>query len=62
MKVMSGLDVFKKRVPQDGRARVQVHGKDLDIRVSTVPTIHGENLVLRLMTSQKDRPTSPPSA
>ncbi len=56
VKVMSGLDVFAKRVPQDGRARVNVRGHDIDVRVSTVPSIHGENLVLRMMTSQKQLP------
>ncbi|MCB0914246.1 MAG: Flp pilus assembly complex ATPase component TadA [Actinobacteria bacterium] len=56
VKVISGLDVFTKRTPQDGRARVRIRDHDLDVRVSTVPTIHGENLVLRLMTSQKQLP------
>lgn len=56
VKVLSGLDVFKKRLPQDGRARVTVAEHELDIRVSTVPSIHGENLVLRMMTSQKELP------
>lgn len=56
VKVISGLDVFQKRIPQDGRARVEVKGHELDLRVSTVPTIHGENIVMRLMTSQKELP------
>jgi type IV pilus assembly protein PilB len=56
VKVISNLDVFQKRIPQDGRARVKVKGHDLDLRVSTVPTIHGESIVMRLMTSQKELP------
>lgn len=56
VKVISGLDVFQKRIPQDGRARVEVKEHELDLRVSTVPTIHGENIVMRLMTSQRELP------
>ena len=49
IKVMSGLDIAEKRVPQDGRIRIKVAGKDIDIRLSTVPTSHGERLVMRLL-------------
>ncbi len=56
VKVLSGLDVFQKRIPQDGRARVKIKEHNLDIRVSTVPSIHGENVVMRMMTSQKELP------
>ncbi|AFG37889.1 GspE/PulE family protein [Spirochaeta africana] len=49
IKVMAGLNLMERRLPQDGRCRVSIQGNDLDIRVSTLPTIHGESLVLRLL-------------
>jgi general secretion pathway protein E len=49
VKVMSGLDIAEKRIPQDGRIKIKVAGKDIDIRLSTVPTSHGERLVMRLL-------------
>ncbi len=49
VKVMSGLDIAEKRLPQDGRIRVRIAGRDIDIRVSTIPTAHGERIVLRLL-------------
>ncbi|MEE2755817.1 MAG: type II secretion system ATPase GspE [Myxococcota bacterium] len=49
LKVMSGLDIAEKRIPQDGRIKIKVAGKDIDIRLSTVPTSHGERLVMRLL-------------
>ena len=49
IKVMSNLNVAEKRVPQDGRIRVKIGNKDLDIRVSVVPTVFGERVVLRLL-------------
>ncbi|EDP74518.1 type II secretion system ATPase GspE [Hydrogenivirga sp. 128-5-R1-1] len=49
IKVMSNLNVAEKRVPQDGRIRVKIGSKDLDIRVSVVPTVFGERVVLRLL-------------
>ena len=49
MKVMSGLDITERRVPQDGRFHVQVRDKDVDLRVSTLPTVYGEKIVLRLL-------------
>jgi general secretion pathway protein E len=49
VKVMSGLNIAEKRLPQDGRIRVRVAGRDIDIRVSTIPTAHGERIVLRLL-------------
>ncbi len=48
VKVMAQLDIAEKRLPQDGRIRVKVAGRDVDIRVSTVPVAHGERIVLRL--------------
>ena len=49
IKVMAALDISERRLPQDGRFRLHVGGRDLDVRVSTFPTIHGENVVLRLL-------------
>ncbi len=48
VKIMAALDIAERRLPQDGRIRMSVMGRDLDLRVSTFPTIHGENVVLRL--------------
>ncbi len=49
IKVMANLNVAEKRIPQDGRIRVKIGNKDLDIRVSVVPTVFGERVVLRLL-------------
>jgi general secretion pathway protein E len=49
IKVMAGLDIAEKRIPQDGRIKIKVAGKDIDIRLSTVPTNYGERLVMRLL-------------
>ena len=49
IKVLAKLDIAENRKPQDGRIRLIVENKDLDIRVSTFPTIHGENVVMRLL-------------
>jgi len=49
LKLMSGLDISEKRVPQDGRFRVDVKNRNLDIRLSTMPTQHGESVVMRLL-------------
>jgi general secretion pathway protein E len=49
IKVMAGLDIAEKRIPQDGRIKIKVAGRDIDIRLSTVPTSHGERIVMRLL-------------
>ncbi len=49
IKVMSGLNIAEKRLPQDGRIRVRIAGRDIDIRVSTIPCAYGERSVLRLL-------------
>ncbi len=49
VKVMSGLNIAEKRLPQDGRIRLRIAGRDIDIRVSTIPTAFGERIVLRLL-------------
>lgn len=48
IKVMANLNIAEKRLPQDGRIPIKMAGKDIDIRLSTVPTAHGERLVMRL--------------
>ncbi len=48
-KIMSSLDIAERRLPQDGRMRVRVGGKDYDLRVSILPTVHGEKIVLRVL-------------
>ncbi len=49
VKVMSGLDITERRVPQDGRFNVKVRDKDIDLRISTLPTVYGEKIVARLL-------------
>ncbi|WP_371193516.1 GspE/PulE family protein [Glaciecola sp. SC05] len=49
LKLMSGLDISEKRLPQDGRTQVQVKNKNIDVRVSTMPIQYGESVVLRLL-------------
>ena len=49
IKVMSRLDIAQKGLPQDGRSMVLIAGKKIDIRVSTIPTVHGEKIVMRLL-------------
>ena len=49
LKIMSSLDIAERRLPQDGRMRVKVSGKDFDLRVSVLPTVHGEKVVLRVL-------------
>ncbi len=49
LKIMSSLDIAERRLPQDGRMRVRVSGKDYDLRVSFLPTVHGEKVVLRVL-------------
>ena len=49
IKVMAGLNIAEKRVPQDGRIEIRVGDKNVDIRVSTLPTVYGERAVLRLL-------------
>jgi general secretion pathway protein E len=49
IKIMANLDIAERRLPQDGRIRLRVQGKDIDLRVSTVPTMHGESVVMRIL-------------
>lgn len=52
IKVLSDLDIAERRVPQDGRFKVAVSGREIDIRVSIMPSIHGEDAVLRILDKQ----------
>lgn len=50
IKIMAGLDISEKRLPQDGRINLSTEDEDFDIRVSSLPTLHGEKLVLRILS------------
>ena len=52
LKIMAGLNIAEKRLPQDGRFRIRTAGKDVDLRVSVLPTSHGERVVLRLLEKE----------
>jgi type II secretory ATPase GspE/PulE/Tfp pilus assembly ATPase PilB-like protein len=49
IKIMANMDIAEKRLPQDGRVRLNAAGRDVDLRLSTFPTIHGENVVIRIL-------------
>ncbi len=55
IKVMAKLDIAEKRLPQDGRITLRIGGRAVDVRVSTMPTSHGERVVLRLLDKQNAR-------
>jgi type IV pilus assembly protein PilB len=52
IKVMGKMDIMEKRQPQDGRIKIRVQGKTIDLRVSTLPTIYGENVVMRILDQE----------
>ena len=52
IKIMAKLNIAERRLPQDGRIKLQVQGKELDLRVSTVPTMYGESVVIRLLSKE----------
>jgi general secretion pathway protein E/type IV pilus assembly protein PilB len=52
LKIMANISIAEKRVPQDGRIRINVMSRDLDLRVSTVPASHGESIVMRILDKQ----------
>ncbi len=56
IKIMSGLDIAERRVPQDGRTRFMLDGHAIDARISTLPSMHGEKVVIRLLTRGDDVP------
>jgi len=51
IKIMAGLDIAEKRNPQDGKFQIKVEGRKIDFRVSTLPTVHGEKVVMRILDS-----------
>lgn len=53
IKVLSQLDIAERRTPQDGRFKVRANGRDIDIRVSIMPSIHGEDAVLRILDKER---------
>ncbi|BCX89547.1 general secretion pathway protein E [Methylomarinovum tepidoasis] len=53
VKLMANLNIAERRLPQDGRIKVQVQGRELDLRVSTVPTLYGESVVIRLLDKEQ---------
>jgi type IV pilus assembly protein PilB len=52
IKIIGGMDIAEKRLPQDGRYRLIVGGNDIDVRISSLPTVHGEKIVMRLLDKQ----------
>jgi type IV pilus assembly protein PilB len=52
LKIMANMDISERRLPQDGRIRAMVHGRKLDLRLSTLPTAHGEKAVLRILDTR----------
>lgn len=55
VKILAGMDISVTRIPQDGRFTIKVDGRELNVRVSSLPTVHGENLVLRLLDMSSSR-------
>ncbi len=55
LKIMAELDIAERRLPQDGRIRLRLQNRQVDVRVSTVPTLRGESVVLRLLDKQRGR-------
>ena len=53
VKLISGMDIAERRLPQDGRLSVRVSGQEVDVRVSAVPAVHGESIVLRLLPKER---------
>ena len=57
IKVLARMDIAEKRLPQDGRLQYPYKGLSVDVRVSSLPTVHGEKMVLRLLNSAQERPS-----
>lgn len=57
LKIMAELDIAERRLPQDGRIRLRLQNRQVDVRVSTVPTLRGESVVLRLLDKERGRVT-----
>ena len=60
IKIMAQLDIAERRLPQDGRIKLCRKGREIDLRVSTVPTLHGETVALRLLNRRRSRSISTP--
>ena len=58
LKVMGGMNIAERKIPQDGRAMVQVKGREIDLRISSMPTVYGEKIVLRLLDKSQQHITS----
>lgn len=54
VKLVSGLDIAERRLPQDGRVTSRISGEDMDLRVSTLPSVHGESVVMRLLPKNRE--------
>ena len=54
VKLVSGLDIAERRLPQDGRMTTRMGGQEMDVRVSTVPCVHGESIVMRLLPKERE--------
>ncbi|MFH1798452.1 MAG: ATPase, T2SS/T4P/T4SS family [Candidatus Omnitrophota bacterium] len=52
LKIIAGLDVVEKRIPQDGRVKIKFHGSEMDLRVSIIPVSNGENIVIRILPNE----------
>jgi type II secretion system protein E len=59
LKIMAELDIAERRLPQDGRIRLRLQDRQVDVRVSTLPTLHGESVVLRLLDTNRGRISLP---
>jgi type IV pilus assembly protein PilB len=57
LKVLARMDIAEKRVPQDGRIQYPYQGRNIDLRVSSLPTLHGEKMVVRLLNINRQRPS-----
>jgi len=55
LKIMSGMDIAERRLPQDGRIKMRIDGSDIDFRVSAIPAYHGESVVLRILRPESVR-------
>src|SRR5688572_33340190 len=53
LKIMSRLNIAEKRMPQDGRINIRVQGREIDVRVSIIPMLYGEGIVMRLLDKQR---------
>jgi general secretion pathway protein E len=53
VKILSGLDIAERRLPQDGRSRLKIEARNLDLRIATMPTIHGEAVAIRLLENMQ---------